>query len=212
MPSMLILGVTGLIFHQQNRLILDHSRLNGMNSTRSTCVITVSNLVTWVSGKMKLQDVNENTLRKFTPLHKFKKDIFSKRIHINKKPPAGGNIHVSTALDTLPSMLILGVTESFAIDASGLDSMNNSRSTCVIIKSSKSGNMLFGWIYQKSKNSRLNDGHFILAGDLRRWTVQELYVRSSCIRLVKICEINYANIPHLIRIIRCGHSRMCQVR
>ncbi|KRX41774.1 hypothetical protein T06_2821, partial [Trichinella sp. T6] len=62
-----------------------------MNSTRSTCVITVSNLVTWVSGKMKLQDVNK--LRKFTPLHKFKKDIFSKRIHINKKPPAGGNIH-----------------------------------------------------------------------------------------------------------------------
>ncbi|KRY44092.1 hypothetical protein T03_828 [Trichinella britovi] len=95
MPSMLILGVTGLIFHQQNRLILDHSRLNGMNSTRSTCVITVSNLVTWVSGKMKLQDVNENMLRKFTPLHKFKKDIFSKRIHINKKPPAGGNIHLS---------------------------------------------------------------------------------------------------------------------
>ncbi|KRZ64519.1 hypothetical protein T08_7309, partial [Trichinella sp. T8] len=66
-----------------------------MNSTRSTCVITVSNLVTWVSGKMKLQDVNENMLRKFTPLHKFNKDIFSKRIHINKKPPAGGNIHLS---------------------------------------------------------------------------------------------------------------------
>ncbi|KRX52482.1 hypothetical protein T09_14152 [Trichinella sp. T9] len=63
MPSMLILGVTGLSFHQQNRLILDHSRLNGMNSTRSTCVITVSNLVTWVSGKMKLQNARCNGMR-----------------------------------------------------------------------------------------------------------------------------------------------------
>ncbi|KRZ87657.1 hypothetical protein T08_5991 [Trichinella sp. T8] len=110
---MLILGVTGLIFHQQNRLILDHSRLNGMNSTRSTCVITVSNLVTWVSGKMKLQD------------NPYKQETTSWREHT----------FVSTALDTLPSMLILGVTQSFAIDASGLDRMNNSRSTCVIIKS-----------------------------------------------------------------------------
>ncbi|XP_003370111.1 hypothetical protein Tsp_13736, partial [Trichinella spiralis] len=143
--------------------------------------------LTWVSGKMKLHNVNENMLRKFTPLHKLKKDIFSMGIHINKKPPAGGNIHVSTALDTLPSILILRVTgviftESFAIDASGLDRMNNNRSTCVIIKSSKSGNMVFGRICQKLKNSRLNDGHFILAADLRRWTVQELYVRSSCIK------------------------------
>ncbi|KRX40622.1 hypothetical protein T05_2088 [Trichinella murrelli] len=100
MPSMLILGVTGLIFHQQNRLILDHSRLNGMNSTRSTCVITVSK-------------------------NPYKQETTSWREHT----------FVSTALDTLPSMLILGVTQSFAIDASGLDRMNNSRSTCVIIKS-----------------------------------------------------------------------------
>ncbi|KRX73426.1 hypothetical protein T06_12998 [Trichinella sp. T6] len=118
--------------------ILDHRGLNGMNSTRSTCVITVSNLVTWVSGKMKLQDVNENMLRKFTPLHKFKKDIFSKRIHINKKPPAGGNIHLSLQHWILAEHAYSwshSFTESFAIDASGLDRMNNSRSTCVIIKS-----------------------------------------------------------------------------
>ncbi|KRY34803.1 hypothetical protein T01_11708 [Trichinella spiralis] len=160
LPSMLILRVTGSIFHQQNRLILDHSRLNRMNITRSTCVIIVSNLVTWVSGKMKLQNVNENMLRKFTPLHKLKKDIFSMGIHINKKPPAGGNIHVSTALDTLPSILILRVTESFGINASILNNMNNTRP--------RYGNS----ICQKSENSRLNDGHFILAADLRRWTIR----------------------------------------
>ncbi|KRZ87099.1 hypothetical protein T08_5621 [Trichinella sp. T8] len=121
-------------------------------------------------------------------------------------------------------MLILGVTrvsftESFAIDASGLDRMNNSRSTCVIIKS---GNMLFGWICQKSKNSRLNDGHLILdrRQDCSRTILafilhqrpliqhfrsdQELLIRSE------MCEMNYANIQHLNMIIRCGHSRMCQ--
>ncbi|KRX33199.1 hypothetical protein T09_12492 [Trichinella sp. T9] len=71
-----------------------------MNSTRSTCVITVSsksgNMGVWEdeAEKCKMQ-WDENMLRKFTPLHKFKKDIFSKRIHINKKPPAGGNIHLS---------------------------------------------------------------------------------------------------------------------
>ncbi|XP_003379578.1 hypothetical protein Tsp_03235 [Trichinella spiralis] len=171
LPSMLILRVTGSIFHQQNRLILDHSRLNRMNITRSTCVIIVSNLVTWVSGKMKLQNVNENMLRKFTPLHKLKKDIFSMGIHINKKPPAGGNIHVSTALDTLPSILILRVTgviftESFGINASILNNMNNTRPR----------------------------------------SDQEQLIRSE------MCEMNYANIPHHNRIIRYGHSRMCQVR
>ncbi|KRY21515.1 hypothetical protein T12_3071 [Trichinella patagoniensis] len=135
MLSMLILVVTGSIFHQQNRLLLDHSRLNGMNSRRSTCVITVSNLVTWVSGKMKLQDVNENMLRKFTPLHKFKKDLFEENPYKQETTSWREYTFVSTALDTLPCMLILGVTESFAIDASGLDRMNTSRSTCVIIKS-----------------------------------------------------------------------------
>ncbi|KRX36560.1 hypothetical protein T05_15214, partial [Trichinella murrelli] len=75
LPSLLILGVTGSIFHQQNRLILDHSRLNRMNSTRSTCVIIVS----------KNPCKQETTSwREYT--------------------------FVSTALDTLPSMLILGVT------------------------------------------------------------------------------------------------------
>ncbi|KRY21476.1 hypothetical protein T12_11146 [Trichinella patagoniensis] len=149
MLSMLILGVTGSIFHQQNRLTLDHSRLNGMNSTRSTCVITVSNLVTWVSGKMKLQDVNENMLRKFTPLHKFKKDLFEENPYKQETTSWREYTFVSTALDTLPCMLILGVTESFAIDASGLDRMNNSRSTCVIIKSN-----LVTWCFGGSARSQ----------------------------------------------------------
>ncbi|KRX12332.1 hypothetical protein T07_6249 [Trichinella nelsoni] len=83
----------------QNRFILDHSRLNRMNSTRSTCV----NIVSSKSGNM-------------------------------------GVWEDEAARATLPSMLILGVTgviftESFGIDGSILDKMNNTRSTCVIIKS-----------------------------------------------------------------------------
>ncbi|KAL1226606.1 Ell-associated factor Eaf [Trichinella spiralis] len=36
---------------------------------------------------------------------------------------------------TLPSMLILGVTESFGINASILNNMNNTRPRCVIVMS-----------------------------------------------------------------------------
>ncbi|KRZ81132.1 hypothetical protein T08_7919 [Trichinella sp. T8] len=80
-------------------------------------------------------------------------------------------------------MLILGVTrvsftESFAIDASGLDTMNNSRSTCVILKSNLVICCLGG--SAGSQNSRLNDGHLILDRRFekiqKKKRVQELYL------------------------------------
>ncbi|KRX36559.1 hypothetical protein T05_13595 [Trichinella murrelli] len=102
-------------------------------------------------------------------------------------------------------MLILGVTrvsftESFAIDASGLDRMNNSRSPCVIIKSNLVTCCLGGF----ARSQRTADSTTTSLQHFR--SDQELLIRSE------MCEMNYANIPHLNMIIRCGHSRMCQVR